>query len=98
MYKIGSEILSIDSIREIINNDLKLSLSSKVKSQIRDCRKYLDKKITNSVYEFFPDGKNNNPPLGLLFLENFSGILIELLQLFNKTTNSKYLIMSIFLA
>jgi hypothetical protein len=31
IYKIGSEILSIDSIREIIKNDLKLSLSSKVK-------------------------------------------------------------------
>ena len=47
-YKIGSEILSIDSVREIINNDSKLSLSSKVKSQIRDCRKYLDKKIHES--------------------------------------------------
>jgi len=32
--------------------------------------KYLDKKITNSVYEFFPDGEKNNPPLGLLFLED----------------------------
>lgn len=42
--------------------------SSQKKSQ---AKKYLDKKITNSVYEFFPDGKNNNPPLGLLFLENF---------------------------
>ena len=48
IYKIGSEILSINSIREIINNDLKLSLSSKVKNQIRDCRKYLDKKIHES--------------------------------------------------
>lgn len=48
IYKIGSEILSIDSIREIINNDLKLSLSSKVKNQIIDCRKYLDQKIHES--------------------------------------------------
>ncbi|MAJ12429.1 MAG: histidine ammonia-lyase, partial [Flavobacteriales bacterium] len=48
IYKIGSEILSIDSIREIIKNDLKLSLSSKVKKQIRECRKYLDKKIHES--------------------------------------------------
>ena len=55
IYKIGSEILSIDSIREIIENDLKLSLSSKVKKQIRECRKYLDKKIHES----------NNPIYGI---------------------------------
>lgn len=48
IYKIGPEILSIDSIREIIKNDLKLSLSSKVKNQIIECRKYLDKKIHES--------------------------------------------------
>lgn len=34
-------------------------------------KKYLEKKITNQIYEFFPDGKKNNPPLGLFFLEDF---------------------------
>jgi histidine ammonia-lyase len=47
-YRIGEDILSIDSINEIISKDLKLVLSSDAKKKIRDCRNYLDKKIKNS--------------------------------------------------
>ena len=43
-YRIGQDILSIDSINEIISKDLRLVLSSDAKKKIKDCRNYLDKK------------------------------------------------------
>ena len=47
-YRIGQDILSIDSINEIISKDLRLVLSSDAKKKIKDCRNYLDKKIKDS--------------------------------------------------
>ena len=47
-YRIGQDILSIDSINEIISKDLRLVLSSDANKKIKDCRNYLDKKIKDS--------------------------------------------------
>jgi len=48
IYRIGQDVLSIDSINEIISKDLRLVLSSDAKKKIKDCRNYLDKKIKDS--------------------------------------------------
>lgn len=47
-YTIGEQILEISVISEIIRDDKKISLGSKAKQRIRDCRKFLDKKIQQS--------------------------------------------------
>ena len=47
-YRIGQDVLSVDSINEIISKDLRLVLSSDAKKKIKDCRNYLDKKIKDS--------------------------------------------------
>lgn len=55
---------------DIFYEEIKI-VEVKSSQKTSQAKKYLDKKITNSIYEFFPDGEKNNPPLGLLFLEDF---------------------------
>ena len=47
-YRIGQDVLSIESINGIMSNDLRLILSSDAKKKIKNCRNYLDKKIKDS--------------------------------------------------
>ncbi len=47
-FKIGNHPLTISAISEIIKEDLSISLSVSAKKKIKDCRKYLNSKITNS--------------------------------------------------
>ena len=47
-YKIGSDLLSINLISDIISNDYEIELSSKKKNEIIKSRIYLEKKIKSS--------------------------------------------------
>ena len=52
-YKISSLNFELEKIWEILNNDIKLSLSEESVAQISDCRKYLDRKLeknTSPIY------------------------------------------------
>jgi histidine ammonia-lyase len=48
IYYIGSAPLTFDVVERIINENLKLELSSEAKTRIQHCRDYLDKKIAES--------------------------------------------------
>ncbi len=60
----------IDISDNTLYDEIKI-VEVKSSQKTSQAKKYLDKKITNAVYEFFPDGKKNNSPLGLFFLEDF---------------------------
>ena len=47
-YKIGEQLLSLSVIAEIMASNTPLALSQKAKKKIKDCRKFLDKKIAKS--------------------------------------------------
>ena len=47
-YKIGEKPLTLSVVAEIIASNTPLSLSQKAKKKIKDCRKFLDKKIAKS--------------------------------------------------
>lgn len=51
-------------------NEIKI-VEVKSSQKSSQAKKYLDQKITNAIYEFFPNGNKNNHPLGLFFLEDF---------------------------
>ena len=48
VYKIGEQLLSLSVIAEIMASNTPLALSQKAKKKIKDCRKFLDKKIAKS--------------------------------------------------
>ena len=47
-YKIGEQPLTLSVVAEIIASNTPLALSQKAKKKIKDCRKFLDKKIAKS--------------------------------------------------
>ena len=49
IYILGDKELSISDINEIIQNNLKLSLSDKAIKRVEDCRLFLNKKISKSI-------------------------------------------------
>ena len=49
IYILGDKELSISDINEIIQNNLKLSLSDKAIKRVEDCRLFLNNKISKSI-------------------------------------------------
>ena len=47
-YKIGEQPLTLSVVAEIIASNTPLALSQEAKKKIKDCRKFLDKKIAKS--------------------------------------------------
>ncbi len=53
VHIINSEVINLDTIRNIIENNLKLELSQDSISRINDCRNFLDQKLANSEDLFY---------------------------------------------
>ena len=47
-YKIGDQLLTLSTIRDLIDDDIKVELSDKAIQKVKDCRSYLDKKMRDS--------------------------------------------------
>jgi histidine ammonia-lyase len=45
MYYLSTELLSLETLEEIVSNTKKLALSEKARVNIQKCRDYLDKKM-----------------------------------------------------
>lgn len=48
VFEIGSQLLTLDLVEDILNSGAKLSLSQKAIDKVTECRDYLDKKIATS--------------------------------------------------
>lgn len=75
-HYITSDVLSIDSINEILNQSKKIALSEEAQGAIRKCRDYLDKKMSDQDAAIY----GINTGFGALYNVKISGEHLEQLQ------------------